>query len=90
MEKSEKSTVRNLKSWSPWPRFETMSYTVKSLNSRLKAIFYHASSAHDQKAAHSGCLTPFCYELSMRRQCEVLSISRSSYYYKPKPIETFA
>ena len=30
---------------------------------------------------------PFSRELSIRRQCEILSINRSSYYYKPKPIK---
>ncbi len=32
-------------------------------------------------------INPFCKQPSISRQCELLSISRSSYYYKPKPIK---
>jgi len=32
-------------------------------------------------------IEPLCKEPSIRRQCELLSISRSSYYYKPKPMK---
>jgi len=33
-------------------------------------------------------IEPLCKEPSIRRQCELLSINRSSYYYKPKPMKS--
>ena len=30
---------------------------------------------------------PLCRDLSIRRQCQVLGLNRSSYYYKPKPVK---
>ena len=32
-------------------------------------------------------IDPFYQPLSLSRQCDLLAVSRSSYYYKPKPIK---
>ena len=32
-------------------------------------------------------VTPMYQQLSINRQCKLLGINRSSYYYKPKPIK---
>ena len=53
---------------------------------RLKTIFVTQARLLTKKQ-RVRLIEPSCKEPSIRRQCEILNINRSSYYYKPKPMK---
>lgn len=63
-----------------------MSYIARSANLRWKRFFITQARLLTKKQ-RALPVDPFCRELSLRCQCEILSISRSSYYYKLKPMK---
>jgi hypothetical protein len=50
-------------------------------------IFYRASSASEAGPAHGDAVDRTTTQPSLSRQCELLGVSRSTAYYKPKPVK---